>query len=327
MATVDAVMRDVLLCSDRFWEERGDDVLAIDPTIEVVRLIDGERLSPDDLERITIAFFTPDLFPNGMRAFLGTSLRCPNLRWFQGSFAGVDNAAFQTLIERGITFTSGSGATAPAIAETVTMYLLALSRDLPGLMRDQAARTWSFRRVTELAGLRLGIVGFGAIGHEIARRTEALGMEVVGLRRTPDPSDRFTTWSDDRLGELLGWADAIVVAAPLTDETRGMFDADAFAQMKPGAWFVNVGRGAIVDEPALIDALVDGHLGGAGLDVFETEPLPADSPLWDLPNVIITPHCSGDSDPSDARAVEIVLDNFGRRTRGEPLRNLITPPH
>ena len=120
MATVVAVMRDVLLCSDRFWEERGDDVLAIDPTIEVVRLIDGERLSPDDLERITIAFFTPDLFPNGMRAFLGTSLRCPNLQWFQGSFAGVDNAAFQTLIERGITFTTGSGATAPAIAEAVT---------------------------------------------------------------------------------------------------------------------------------------------------------------------------------------------------------------
>ena len=124
------------------------------------------------------------------------------------------------------------------------------------------------------------------------------------------------TWTNDRLDELLGWADAIVVAAPLTDETRGMFDADAFAAMRAGAWFVNVGRGEIVDEPALVAALVDGHLGGAGLDVFATEPLPADSPLWTLPNVIITPHSlrHDRSVAAPARSTSFV-ENFRRLGR------------
>ena len=318
-------MAEVVFCSDEFWDARGDDLVSIDPTIEVVRLVGEEHVTPSDLERITVAIFSPDLYPARSRSFVAACTRCPNLVWFQSSFAGVDNPVFQSLIERGVLLTTGSGATAPAIAETVMMYLLALSRDLPALMRDQTARRWSFRRVDELAGRRLGIIGFGAIGHEVAQRADAFGMEVVGLRRQPDPDDRFTSWSNDRVDELLGWADAIVVAAPLTDETRGMFDADAFARMRPGAWFVNVGRGAIVDEAALLDALVDGHLAGAGLDVFETEPLPTDSPLWELPNVIVTPHCSGDSDPSDARAVDIIIENFRRRTAGMPLLNVVLP--
>jgi D-2-hydroxyacid dehydrogenase (NADP+) len=317
-------MGDVVFCSDEFWDQRGDDLVSIDPTIEVVRLVGDEQVTPSDLERITVAIFSPDLYPIRSRPFMDACVRCPNLTWFQGSFAGFDNPLFQSLLDRGVIFTTGSGATAPAIAETVMMYLLALSRDLPGLMRDQAARHWRFRRVGELAGMRLGIVGFGAIGHELAQRAEAFGMDVIGMRRRRDPDPRFVTWTNDRFEQLLGWADAIVVAAPLTDETRGMFDADAFARMKAGAWFVNVGRGAIVDESALLDALADGHLGGAGLDVFETEPLPSDSPLWTVPNVIITPHCSGDSDPSDARAVDIIVENFRRRAAGEPLVNLVS---
>ena len=130
-------------------------------------------------------------------------------------------------------------------------------------------------------------------------------------------------WSDDRLDELLAWADAVAVCTPLTDATRGLFDADRFARMRPGAWFVNVGRGAICDEPALIEALRSGHLGGAGLDVFETEPLPADNPLWTMPNVVMTPHCSGDTIRSDERAVEIMLANFARRAAGELLLNVV----
>jgi len=128
----------------------------------------------------------------------------------------------------------------------------------------------------------------------------------------------------DRLDELLERSDAVVVAAPLTDHTRGMFDRPRFARMRPGAWFVNVGRGEIVDEDALATALADGSLGGAGLDVFATEPLPADSPLWALPNVIITPHTSGTTDRSRRRSVDQFVENFRRWTAGEPLRNLTT---
>lgn len=314
-------MGDVLLCSDEFWDAQGDEIVAIDPTIEVVRLVGDEHVTPGDLDRVTIAIFSPDLYPLRSRQFMAAVVRCPNLQWFQGAFAGTDHPVFQSLLERGVQFNTGSGATAPAIAETVIMYLLALSRDLPAMLRDQAQRHWNQRRVVELAGLNVGIVGFGAIGHEVATRAEAMGMHVVGLRRTPDPTDRFETWSNDRLDELLGWADAIVVAAPLTDATRGMFGAAEFARMKPGAWFVNVGRGPIVDEQALVTALTDGHLGGAGLDVFDVEPLPVESPLWELDNVIITAHCSGDSDTADVRAVDIILENVRRRAAGEPLLN------
>src|SRR5690606_8747285 len=127
------------------------------------------------------------------------------------------------------------------------------------------------------------------------------------------------TWSPDRLVELLGWADAIAVTAPLTDATRGAFDAAAFAARRPGPWFANVGRGEIVVEPAPVQAHVDRHLGGAGLDVCATEPLPADSPLWGLPNVIITPHSSGITDRTHRRSIDVFLDNFRRATAGEPL--------
>ena len=314
-------MGDVLLCSDEFWDAQGEAVVAIDPTIEVVRLVGDEHVTPSDLERVTIAIFSPDLYPRRSGQFIGACLRCPNLAWFQVSFAGTDHPVFQPLFERGVQFNTGSGATAPAIAETVIMYLLALSRDLPAMQRDQAERHWRQRRVVELAGLKVGIVGFGAIGHEIARRAEAMGMQVIGMRRTPDPADPFETWSNDRFEELLGWAEAIVVAAPLTEATRAMFGPDEFARMKPGAWFVNVGRGPIVDEDALANALADGHLGGAGLDVFDVEPLPVESPLWELPNVVITAHCSGDSDAADERAVDIIMENLRRRAAGEPLLN------
>ena len=167
--------------------------------------------------------------------------------------------------------------------------------------------------------MRLGVVGLGAIGSETARLAQAFGMQVIGLRRTPTGDEPCPTWTNDRLHELLGWADAVAVTAPLTAETRGMFDAAAFAAMRRGAWFVNVGRGEIVDEPALIQALLDEHLGGAGLDVFVTEPLPTDSPLWRFPNVIITPHSSGITDRTSRRSVDMFIENFRRFTAGEEL--------
>lgn len=314
---------DVLFCSDTFWEEHAGAVLAIDPAVEIVPLVGGEPVASSDLERITIAFLTPDLLPDRSRPFLGVCLRSPNLHWMQIPAAGVDHPVWSQLQTQGVQLSSANGTTAPAIAQTVMLYLLALSRDLPRLAVAQADRQWSRPAFTDLEGLRLGIVGFGSIGHEVARLAEAFSMEVVGLRRTVVPDDPFTTWTGDRLHDVLGWSNAVVVAAPLTEATRNLFDARAFAAMRAGSWFVNVGRGEIVDEDALVAALQSGHLAGAGLDVFSTEPLPVDSPLWDRPNVIITPHCAGDTASSKRRAVELTIENFRRRSAGEPLLNVV----
>ena len=312
----------VLFCSDTFWDDRGDDIVAIDPTIEVVRLVGDEHIMPSDLERITVAFFSGDTWPERSGKFLGTCTRAPNLQWLQTFSAGTDHPIFGTIRDAGATVTNSSGSSAPSIAQTVMLYLLALSRDLPRLGRAQAARQWDPCPAQDLHGLRLGIVGLGEIGSEVARLADAFGMEVVGLRRTVRGDEICDTWTNDRFDELLGRSDAIVVAAPLNSDTSGLFDADAFATMRSGAWFVNVGRGEIVDEEALVAALASGHLGGAGLDVFSTEPLPSDSPLWNLPNVIITPHSSGSTDRSRARSVDRFVDNFRRWTSGETLINV-----
>lgn len=314
----------VLFCSDTFWDQRGEQIVAIDPTVEVVRLVGDERITTGDLERITVAFLSPDLWPGRVKEFMGTCVRAPHLEWFQSFSAGTDDAVFARLRSRGVTVTSAVGAAAPAIAHTVMLYLLALSRDLPRMTRAQLAHRWEPRRSVDLYGLRLGIVGLGAIGSEVARLAAPFGIEVTGLRRRVRGDEPCTTWTDERLGDLLAWADAIAVTAPLTDRTREMFGPAEFARMRPGAWFVNVGRGEVVDEVALAEALMTGHLGGAALDVFATEPLHPDSVLWILPNVIVTPHASGDTDRTGRRAVDLFLANFARRSLGEPLANVTT---
>ncbi len=316
----------VLFCSDTFWDECGEEVVSIDPKVEVVRLVGTEHIAGGDLERITVAFFSPDVWPDRAANFMGTCLRASNLEWLQTMSAGTDHPVFGRLRSNRVIVTNSSGASAPSIAQTVMLYLLALGRDLPRLMRSQANRTWAPETSIDLHGLRLGIVGLGAIGSEVARLASAFGMVAIGLRRTVRGDEICETWPADRLSDLLGWGDAIAVTAPLTDETRDLFDGAAFAAMRPGSWFINVGRGEIVDEAALVDALRTQRLGGAGLDVFATEPLPADSPLWLLPNVVLTPHSSGTTDRSHRRSVEQFLDNFRRRVRGEPLRNVTDDP-
>jgi phosphoglycerate dehydrogenase-like enzyme len=178
-----------------------------------------------------------------------------------------------------------------------------------------------------LAGSTLGIIGLGAIGSALAERAAALGMRVVASRRSWQPGLAAphvdTLYGPGGLPELLGESDVVVLCAPSTPETRGMIDADALAAMKPGALFVNVGRGTMVDEPALVDALERGHLAAAVLDVTSEEPLPSEHPLWNAPNVYISAHCSATSDGYVERVLAVFLDNLARYLAGEPLRNVV----
>jgi phosphoglycerate dehydrogenase-like enzyme len=284
-------------------------------------VLDPDGTLHGDVSAVEIAYFSGDLYPDRVRGFVLALRDAPRLRWLHTFSAGVDHPWFQALRARGIRLTTSSGAHAVPIAQTVLLYLLALSRDLPAWLDAQRRRAWEPRAFRDLQGLVLGVVGLGPIGLEVARLGAACGMQVIGARRQPRGDEPCETWPLARLDELVARADALVLALPLSDDTRHLLDAARIARMKPGAWLVNVGRGALVEEPALVEALREGRLGGAGLDVFETEPLPPESPLWALPNVLVTPHSSGDTPDNQARASAIFLDNLGRFARGEPLRN------
>ncbi len=273
------------------------------------------------LEDVTVAYFSGDVFPDRTVDFLRTVIRAKRLRWFHSFSAGVDSPFFQGLLERGIRLSTSSGAMAAPIAHTVFLYILAFSRDLRGWFTDQHEQVWAPREVRDLQGRRLGVFGLGPIGLEIARLGSAFGMDVVGFRRNPRGDEPCETRSSGELAAALGSLDYLVLAAPLSDETRCVIDAAALRAMKSDAVLVNIARGELVEETSLVEALTQGWIGGAALDVFEQEPLPEGNPLWNLPNVIVTPHSSGNNPGNFFRATEIFIDNLGRYVRGEPLRN------
>lgn len=281
--------------------------------------------SPEGVEgdpaTVEIVFFSHDLFPDRTLDFLKLAVRCPEVRWFHTFSAGVDDPFFHGLLERGIRLTTSSGAQAAPIAQTVMLYLLAHSRDLRGWLHDQAEHAWRPRPIRDLQGQRLGVLGMGPIGLEVARLGQAFGMEVEGFRRAPRGDEPCPTRPLGELAAALPFLDYAVLALPLADETRHIIDASALARMKPDAFLVNVGRGELVDEPALVDALESGRLAGAALDVFAHEPLPPESPFWDLPGVLVTPHSSGTSPGNAVRAFQIFADNLQRYGCSEPLRN------
>jgi phosphoglycerate dehydrogenase-like enzyme len=280
----------------------------------------GEALDGDPA-RVEVAFFSGDLFPERTRALARALHQAPALRWFHSFAAGVDHPWFQGLIARGVRLTTSSGASAVPIAQTVMLYVLALSRDLPAWQREQAARRWSPRPIEDVSGQLVGVLGLGPIGLEVARLAGAFGMRAVGFRRTPRGDEPCPA---HRLSELDRWLpelDWLVLALPLGDETRHVLDARRIALLPPRARVINVGRGALVDEAALAAALAAGRLAGAALDVFEVEPLPQESPLWGLPNVIVTPHSSGTNPGNQLRAAGIFVENLARYVAGQPLRN------
>jgi phosphoglycerate dehydrogenase-like enzyme len=309
-----------LFCTDTFRVAHRDELATIAPGLEVIELGDAE-VAPADIDRVTAAFFSDDAWPDRARAFFRIALDAPNLDWLHSMSAGVDSPVFSSLLERGVRVTTSSGASAPPIAGTVMMYLLALSRGLPAWYRAQLAHRWEPAPFRELDGRRLAVVGYGPIGEEVVRLATAFRMDPVIVRRAARGDEPCEVRPLAELVDVVREADAIVVALPLAAGTRGIISSEVIRAMRPDALFVNVGRGELVDQGALTEALASGRLGGAGLDVFDPEPLPADDRLWDLPNVIISPHNSGSSDGSKRRVAEIFLDNLGRFVRGEQLRN------
>ncbi|MEM7410875.1 MAG: D-2-hydroxyacid dehydrogenase [Myxococcota bacterium] len=288
---------------------------------DLVPVVVRGELDAEALATVEAAFFSGDLYPDHMGPFLRWVSNAPELRWLHSFSAGVDNPFFQGLLNRGVRVTTSSGANARAVAQLGALFLLALARELPARLDAQRARRWERRRVRDLEDARLVVLGMGPIGAEIARLGTALGMKALGLRRTPRGDEPCPTWPLERLDEALAGADFLALALPLTPETRGLLGRDRLARLPRGACLVNVGRGELIDESALVEALQSGQLAGAGLDVFETEPLPETSPLWNLPNVLVTPHDGGFTPASRRHAVTHFLENLSRWTEGAPLVN------
>ncbi|WP_051705417.1 D-2-hydroxyacid dehydrogenase [Cupriavidus metallidurans] len=259
--------------------------------------------------------------------FYSAMLEAPALRWVHVHSAGADRAVFGQLRQRGVTVTTSSGANAGVVAQTALAGLLALARHFPLLLAAQREQRWAPLLGTglprDVRGQTATIVGWGPIGQQLGAMLRLLGMSVAVVRQQPTPAgEGFETFTFDTLHEVLPRSDWLILACPLTDRTRGLVDGAALRRLPAGARLVNVARGEVVDEPALIDALTEGRLAGAYLDVFAHEPLPATSPLWSLPNVIATPHSAGFSDGNAARVVDIFLDNLRRRLAGQTLRNV-----
>ena len=256
------------------------------------------------------------------------------LRWVHSSAVAVGTLPLRELAARGVTVTNSRGIQSRAIAEHVIACVLALSKRLPLLIRRQHSRYWAQNELIGdaspwlIEGRTLGIIGLGTIGREIATRAAALGMRVIGVRRRPEQGSSpgvHHVLGPDRLDDVLASSDVLVLAAPWTSSTNRVLDAVGLAGMKRGAVLINVSRGQLVDEDALAAALNRGHLAGAALDVFDEEPLPADSPLWSLQNVIITPHTSGfRADHWDA-VIDLFETQIDRFCSGAPLLNTVDP--
>lgn len=311
----------VLLVSDNVWEREGTNITSFAPGITPIIYKGDEPLADDILANVNVAFFSSDVWPERSRGMVLSIMKSTNVKWLHTFSAGVDSPFFIQLMENGVRLTNSSGATASPIAQTAILYMLSLSRNTRAWFRHQEKHEWERHSFDELDGSRLAVIGLGPIGLEIARLGVALNMEVEGIRRTPQGNEPCPTYGFDSINDVLSRADWVACALPLTPDTKDLFDEARFAAFKKGARFINVGRGELVSEPALIAALQSGHLSGAGLDVFATEPLPDDSPLWDFDNVIITPHSSGGSTTSGIRAEKIFVENLRRYINNESLRN------
>jgi len=252
----------------------------------------------------------------------------PNLKWIQSSSAGMDKHLYSELKESDVILTNAAGLYGTHVADQGFALLLGLTRGIKHFTRSQDQRIWGGRGkspMIEIVGFTIGIVGMGGIGQHMARRAKGFEMYVLSVDayRTDKPDIVDELMPIDQLPDLMSRSDVVMIACPLTDETRHLINAENLALMKPTAYFINVARGPIVDQSALIEVLKAGKIAGAGLDVTEVEPLDKDSPLWEMDNVILTPHAAGGSQHRPRRTIEFFCDNIKRYMKGEPLNNVV----
>jgi phosphoglycerate dehydrogenase-like enzyme len=312
-----------------------DRIRAVAPAARIVNLsVDGLADGPvEDVEVLLRGWLHAEAFDRLLA-------RAPRLSWVHSATSGVERALTPAALHRGVVVTNARGVFTRPIAEHVLLVILAISRNLPQLLELQRERTWQPLEGRELRDLTIGIVGYGSLGRAVASLAGSFGARVLATRRNvdgpepaiDDPDEGFPflprlerVYGPDGLPDLLAASDFVVLAAPLTPETDSMIDDEALSAMKGDAWIINVARGRLIDDRALIRALQDGRIGGAALDAFVDEPLPPTSPYWALPNVIVTPHTAWSSGRVLDRSVELFCDNLRRFALGEPLRNVVDP--
>ncbi|HUG30050.1 MAG TPA: D-2-hydroxyacid dehydrogenase [Candidatus Limnocylindria bacterium] len=329
------------ILSARIRAQDLERIQAVAPGSRIVNLsVEGLADGPvDDVEVLLRGWLVAEAFDRLL-------VRAPHLTWVHSATSGVERALTPAALARDVLVTNARGVFSRPIAEHVLLMILAVSRHLPQLLELQRERTWQPLEGRELRELTIGIVGYGSLGRSVASLASAFGARVIAMRRRPDAAEAsgasgasgtdegdvfpFEPRLDrlvgpDGLHELLAESDIVVLAAPLTSETDGMIDEAAVAAMKRDAWLINVARGRLIDDTALIRALRENRIGGAALDAFRDEPLPQSSPYWELSNVILTPHTAWSSARVLDRSVDLFCDNLVRFSRGEPLRNVVDP--
>ena len=307
-----------------FWEMQPDLLPMLQATAPGVEFLPARDIAEavalaKDADAV-LGFCSPELLAAG-----------PNIRWIQAYWAGVERCvAIPALRERGILLTNMQRVAGPVMAEHVIAMMMALARGLHFYIPERTAARWTPEpppptQLLTIEGKTVLVVGLGGIGVEVAKRAHALGMRVTAIRASGREGPAFVSYVGlpDELRKLATDADFVVNTVPLTPATTGLFDAGFFAAMKPGAFFVNVGRGKSVVQADLVAALRSGRLGGAGLDVTDPEPLPADSPLWQMQNVILTPHVSAESDHGNEARFVIARENLRRYVAGEKMLSVV----
>lgn len=292
---------------------------------------EGWRRTPEGEEEFLAMLGEAEVIYDFPRGHVGDLVKvAPKLRWVQGSMAGAGEVAQKAgLGDTDVVVTTASGIYSGPLAEFVLMAMLQHAKGLDRLRREKAERVWRQGTTGTLERKTLCVVGAGSIGRAIAQRARPFGMHIVGVKRTVREDDAAWQYADELyatadLPKALGEADYVAVTLPGTPETRHLLDADAIASMKPGAYFANVGRGNVVEEAALVEALESGHLSGAALDVFEVEPLPEESPLWDLDNVIVSAHTTDVvPDLINPAQTDLFCENLRRYLAGEVLLNVL----
>jgi phosphoglycerate dehydrogenase-like enzyme len=320
-----------------------------DPLVERLRAVSPElriHVHPAQKAEELPADLLPDVEILYTHRLLPDPSAVPSLRWVQFHFAGVDHVDQHPLLSSGIQITTMSGASMPQMAEVTLMGLLSLGHRLPGVMADRAKKRWAddrFERYRplELRGSTVGLVGYGSVGREVARLCKAFGARILATKRDlmslddpgfapegmGDPHADFPDriYPPQALPSMAAECDFLVVSAPLTPETRGMVGRKVLSAMKPTAFLVDISRGGVVDHGALVEALSEKRIAGAFLDVYPVEPLPENSPLWDMPNILLTPHIAGASGEYMQRAADLFSENLRRYLTAQPLLNLYQP--